>query len=389
MDELSMVRGLLAEPPPSPQVVAEGRKRLLGLPAAVVPPARRIKRAALRSALALGLTGVAAAAALAVTTLISGAGTSPGGGAPVITDTSARTVLLAAAAQAASAPTRGTYWHVRSMSKTTLPQMFGHGANRYTLEQLSVTEKWTSHAGRTWLGRREWVRPKTHEDEAAWRRDGAPSRWCIGQTDTAPPRPICLRTAPGTASVTRFGQDTFRITEGHDLTLGQLQRLPADADALRAWLVGIARHDLDPSAGTAVVDLNVENELSDLLVDFPVPPGVRAAAFRALADMPGVTSGGVRRDEIGRLGFGIVIHGPRALAILGGGNPVTARAGKLTRTLIIDPKTSHILEDQTRIGGRSEPAFDTLILEVGWTNGRPHKPALPHAAQRAGERLRA
>jgi hypothetical protein len=388
MDELAMVRQLLAEPAPSPQVVAEGRERLLGSPDRGVPRARRIRRAAVRSALVLGVAGAAAAAALAVETMVSGAGTSPGGGAKIVTGGSARTVLLAAAVQAESDSASGKYWHVRSVSRTTPPRRFGHGENRYTLEQLSVTENWTTHAGRTWLGRREWVRPKTHEDEVAWRRDGAPSRWCLGHTDTTPPQPICLRTAPGTASLTRFGQDTFQITEGHDLTFGQLQRLPSDPDALRAWLIRIAKHDLDPSAGTAVVDLNVENELSDLLVYPPVPPRVRAAAFRALADMPGVVSIGPTHDELGRAGVGIELKPAHAVAVFGGVSPVTAPA-KLTRTLIIDPNTSRVLADQTTIGNRSEPSIDTLILEVGWTNERPQKPALPDAVPLAGEPLSA
>jgi hypothetical protein len=389
MDELTMVRELLAEPAPSPQVVAEGRERLLGSAAGAVPPERRLKRPALRSAvLALGVTGAAAAAALAVATMGAGPGASPGGGARVATGGSARTVLLAAAVKAESDSTAGRYWHVRSVARTTLPRKFGHGAHRYTLEQLSVTENWSTHTGRSWLGRREWVRPKTAQDEAAWRRDGAPSTWCIGQTDTSPPQPICLRTAPGTASLTRIGQDTFQITEGHDLTFKQLQRLPGKPAALRAWLVRIARHHLDPSAGTAVIDLNVENELSDLLVYYPVPPRVRAAAFRALAGMPGVVSTGPTHDELGRPGVGIELKTEHAVAVLGGGSAVAA-TGKLTRTLIIDPATSHVLADQMRIGDRSEPAIDSLILEVGWTNERPHNPAFPDAVPPAREALRA
>ena len=174
----------------------------------------------------------------------------------------------------------------------------------------------------------------------------------------------------------RFGQDTFRITEGHDLTFGQLQRLPSDPEALRAWLIRIAKHDLDASAGAAVVDLNVENELADLLVYPPVPPRVRAAAFRALADMPGVMSIGPTHDELGRAGIGIELQPAHGVAVLGGGGPVAA-AGKLTRTLIIDPDTSRVLADQTRIGNRSEPSIDTLILEVGWTNEKVQKPTLP------------
>jgi len=388
MDELTMVRDLLAEPAPCPEVVAEGRERLLHSAAGAVPPAGRIRRPALRSALALGITGAAAAAALAVATMGSGPGIFPGGGAKVVTGGSARSVLLAAAVKAESDAASGTYWHVRSVSRTTLPRKFGHGENRYTLEQLTLTENWTTHAGRSWLGRRQWVRPKTHEDEVAWKRDGAPTRWCLGQTDTSPPQPICLRTAPGTASLTRFGQDTFQITEGHDLTFTQLQRLPRDPDALRAWLSRMARHDLDPSAGTAVVDLNVENELSDLLVYHPVPPRVRAAAFRALADMPGVVSTGPTHDELGRAGIGIELKPEHAVAVLGGGSAVTG-PGKLTRMLIIDPHTSHVLADQTRIGARPEPAIDTLILDVGWTNERPQRPAVPAAVPPAGEALSA
>jgi hypothetical protein len=264
------------------------------------------------------------------------------------------------------------------MSRATLPQRFGHGDDRYTLEQVSVTEKWTTHDGRTWLGRRGWVRPKTPEDEAARRRDGAPSKWCMGETDTEPPQPICLHTAPGTASVTRFGED---VTEEHELTFGQLQRLPHDPDALRAWLVGIARHDLDPSASAAVVNQNVAAELSDLLVDPPVPPGVRAAAYRALADMPNVTSISPTRDELGRAGVGIEIaEGVGWIAVPRDGGPVMGPARELTRTLIIHPDTSRVLADATSIGNRSDPSSDTLILRVGGTNEKPHKPALRWAA---------
>jgi len=378
MDEMTMVRRLLAEPAPSPDIVAESRERVLGSPAGARPRTRRTKRLAIGSALALSLAAAAAAVAVFVAALAPGGGTIRGGGGRGVTEQTARGVLLAAAVRAESAPTSGTYWHVRSMSRTTLSHRFGHGDNRYTLEQISVTEQWTTHAGRTWLGRREWVRPKTPQDEAAWRRDGSPTTWCTGHTDTDPPQPICLRTAPGTASVTRFGPDTFQLTEGRKLTFGQLQRLPSDPDALRAWLVRIARHDLDPSASAAVVNLNVAGELSDLLVDFPVPPRVRAAAFRALADMPNVTSIGPVRDELGRPGVGIQIgFGVNAIAVLGDGSRFVGPSGKLTRTLIIDTQTSLVLADETSIGNRPQPVDDTLILGVGWTNEKPHKPARP------------
>ncbi len=119
-------------------------------------------------------------------------------------------------------------------------------------------------------------------------------------------------------------------------------------------------------------------ELSDLLVDPPVPPGVRAAAYRALADMPNVTSIGPTRDELGRAGIGIEIaEGVGWIAVPGDGGRVTGPASELTRTLIIDPHTSRVLADETSIGNRSDPASETLILGVGWTNEKPRRPALP------------
>jgi hypothetical protein len=128
----------------------------------------------------------------------------------------------------------------------------------------------------------------------------------------------------------------------------------------------------------------VAAELADLLVYLPVPPGVRAAAYRALANMPRVTSIGPTRDELGRAGVGIEIAEGRGWTPVPG-DPVrchdkhrcypAAPARNITRTLIIDPGTSHVLADETTIGKNSYS--DTLILGAGWTNEKPHKPALP------------
>jgi hypothetical protein len=383
MDEMSMVRDLLEEPEPSAQIVKQGRQRLCS---AAVRPVWWKRRFALWTGTALAVAG-AAATVVMVALMLSGATTPPSasGGGPAATGAgaSARGVLLAAAEQAASTPSDGSYWHVRTVAQTALPQIFGDGENRYSLEHTSVTEKWTSRAGRTWLGRRDWVQPKSAEDKAAWKRDGSPSEWCIGHTDTDPPEPICLHTAPGSASLTRVGQDTFRIAEGHDMTFEQLQQLPTDADTLLRNLTELAKHDLDPSASSAVITLNVESELANLLVDFPVSPNVRAAAFRALANMPDVTSIGTTKDELGRGGTGIEIRNPQVAVLVGDGSAVSAREGNVTRTLIIDTVTSQILADQTTISHDAAPTVERLILDSGWTNEQPHQPSEPGASARA------
>jgi hypothetical protein len=381
MDEISMARRLLAEPPPEPHVVAEGRARLLAAAAhggrmtRIARPTPTTGRVAFRRSVALGLTGALVAAVLAVATLVPGVGTSPGGDAPTA-DGSARDVLLAAALRAESVPMSGAYWHVRSMSTTTWPRELGRGDNRYTVELRSVTELWTKRNGHTWRGQRQWVRPKSQEDEAAWRRDGSPSKWCMGNTDTEPPQPNCLHSAPGTASLTRVGEDTFVVVEGRGLTFAQLQRLPDDPGALRDWVGDAVEDDLDPSVSADILDFNLAEVLANLLADVPAPPGVRAAAYRALADMPNVTSIGPTRDELGRTGVGILIDaGDWAGVVFPGGRRF--KSGELTNTLIIDPDTSHVLSTQANVGKSSDPASGTLILEVGWTDEEPHEPARP------------
>ena len=127
------------------------------------------------------------------------------------------------------------------------------------------------------------------------------------------------------------------------------------------------------SASAEIVDDNVAEVLANLLVDVPAPPGVRAAAYRALADMPNVKSIGPTRDELGRAGIGILIDTAGIVVTTGG----PYKAGKVTRKLIIDPDTSHVLASETKVGNSSDSFSGTLILEIGWTDQEPHEPELP------------
>jgi hypothetical protein len=175
-------------------------------------------------------------------------------------------------------------------------------------------------------------------------------------------------------------EDTFVVVEGRELTFAQLQRLPDDPEALRDWVVDAVEDDLDPSVSAEVLDDNVAEVLANLLVDVPAPPDVRAAAYRALADMPNVRSIGLTRDELGRAGVGILIDIDGILIDTAGivvtrGGPY--KAGKVTRKLIIDSDTSHVLASETKVGESSDSFSGTLILQVGWTDGEPHKPELP------------
>ncbi|UBU10493.1 hypothetical protein [Nonomuraea gerenzanensis] len=189
-----------------------------------------------------------------------------------------RQILLTAATSAASATSRGTYWHVRKL----------HDGTRQS-------ELWVTRQGRAWTAEQGRVTRVT-------------------------------------------GRAPFSMA-GRDLTFEQIQALPADAAALRERVSAM----LPPGSQGLLADA-----LGGLLWTKPSPPGVRAAAYRALADLPEVRYLGTATDERGRAGEAFSF-----------GLPTGVR-----RTLIIDPGTSQVLSSQD--GTRSE-----LVLVAGWTDEGP------------------
>ena len=138
--------------------------------------------------------------------------------------------------------------------------------------------------------------------------------------------------------------------------------------------------DLDPAASTEIIDANVADLLANLLVDVPVPPAVRAAAFRALAEMPNVTTSGPARDDLDRAGIGIRIRigDGRDFFVVGSPGIRPHRVtGQLTRELTIDPDTSQVLASQIAAGDGNDPIVESLIVQVGWGDAGPHEPKLP------------
>ncbi|NJP89119.1 hypothetical protein HCN51_06585 [Nonomuraea sp. FMUSA5-5] len=189
-----------------------------------------------------------------------------------------RQILLTAATSAASATSRGTYWHVKKL----------HDGARQT-------ELWVTRQGRAWTAEQGRVTRVT-------------------------------------------GRSPFSMA-GRDLTYDQIQALPADPGELRERVAAML-----PAGSEGLL----ADALSGLLWTKPSPPGVRAAAYRALADLPEVRYLGPATDERGRTGSAFSF-----------GLPSGSR-----RTLIIDPGTSQVLSSED--GTRSE-----LVLVAGWTDEGP------------------
>lgn len=202
-----------------------------------------------------------------------------------------RSILLAAATTAASGH-EAAYWHIGKL----------HDGDR-------LTELWATRDGRAW----------TCSLDAA-----AAKETCSGRGRVVP--------------VT--GRAAFSMA-GRDLTFQQIQALPSEAAALRQRVAALL------PAGSA--DL-LADALSGLLWSKPSPPAVRAAAYRALADLPGVRYLGGRADPRGRAGEAFAYDLPTGVR----------------RTLIIDPATSQVLASTDGGTGHSE-----VVLTAGWTDQPP------------------
>ncbi|WP_146103584.1 hypothetical protein [Nonomuraea solani] len=139
------------------------------------------------------------------------------------------------------------------------------------------------------------------------------------------------------------GRSPFSMA-GRDLTFDQIQSLPADAAALRERVTAM----LPPGSEGLLADA-----LSGLLWTKPSPPWVRAAAYRAMADLPEVRYLGTETDAKGRTGEAFSY-----------GLPTGAE-----RTLIIDPVSSQVLSSVDARGGRTE-----IVFSAGWTDKGPDLP---------------
>jgi hypothetical protein len=304
--------------------------------------------------LASGLA-VAAVAASAAIVLASGNPAGPGGspsarpssgerpapgGRPAGGGQSARQVLLAAASVAAvSKDARGRYWYV----KETLTEP-GY---------RQVQETWTPP-----YGTRQWVWAGKKSNNHVMEFPNTPGFALTGDIGSL----WSLENLPAVHMSPRQMRHDMQIRrqlmlylKAHPgslqpgvLTFGQLQKLPANPVALTAKIVAIN------SAAKRWMPLpdpqreQVFLSLTNLVAGLPVPPQVRAAAFRAMAALPGVTSLGPADGGQG-LRFGL--------------------GGSKSATLVVDPATSQVKETLTVVGVGGEVSSDSVAAQ--WTNHRP------------------
>jgi hypothetical protein len=314
MDELDMLKDALAKPGPSSDTVRKGRSQLEQL----IRQRSRTRRPGWWIA-GIGLTAAAVAAAVTAAVIFT-PGTphtrlaAPGRSTairhrPATAKQSVQQTLLTAAASAQRAPAgSGTYWYVRVRAAT------GNG------NKLYLAESWTKRDGQTWIRNRG----------TGW------------QVIELPRSPITL--------------GPFFLG-GRELTVHQIQHLPADPAALTRWIVtNAARHggkSGGPVPSKAQEREDIFDSLISLLSELPATPQVRAAAFRALAALPGVTS-------LGQVSGG---QGVR-LTLLGGEQA----------TLIIDPASGQIRATNFFVDNQGATFWQQIpnaTITGRWTNTLP------------------
>jgi hypothetical protein len=293
MNDLQTLRAALTTDEPAQDVVDRSRHRLQNH----MLGGRRRRRVG-PLAIGAGVLAAAVAAGVVVATLPDTPAPAPvpQAAAPVVV--TGQEVLLAAATVAAQAPAgTGTYWHVK-------------------IDESQDYEYWTKADGHVWFR-------------------GAKSGGRVV--------PLTLPTP-------------FRLG-GAEVTMDQIQKLPAEPAALRDWIANAVAHsDIRTSAGPLTASQRqqaVLEGLVSLVSTLPAPPAVRAASFRAIAAYPGVRAVGAVPG-----GQGLQVPGPGGSALLVV-DPATGRVNQTSMYVTADGAVAQAAEGTT------------MAISAEWTDNLP------------------
>ncbi|MFF4195379.1 CU044_5270 family protein [Nonomuraea sp. NPDC001831] len=364
--DLTLIRDLYAAPPPTPEVLADGRARLAEAYASSMdagvrreeqrPPLRALPDGG-RARRRWPLVGASLAGAAAVTvaaTFLTAPSTPSTPATPVASAAPARLsageILLAAAGSVTPDAGDGAYWRRDGVAGRYERAPGGH----YTLKTSRSIELWLPKAaGRpTWVIRQDLgAEPATPEDETAWRAAGSPRTWTLSRGTP----PVKLQAGPGERDAVRDDSGKTLTLLGTPMTPATLNALPTTPEALRDTLERL----VSKGYGKERVDMNAQLFETGvrLVMNFPTSPEVRAATYRMLAALPGASAESEATDPLGRKG-----------------QAVSRPAGPGERyRFVVDTATGLPLALESTIGqDRSYEAIRT----AAWTDEEPRLPAL-------------
>ncbi|MET0425206.1 MAG: CU044_5270 family protein [Actinoplanes sp.] len=328
----------------------------LGTPPCPVPlheaitPARRARRFRATALIPAGALAAAAVAAVVVVSLDAPA-TTPGTTTEAAPPLTASQLLLTAAEHTgADSPAAGRYLVTRVEDASVLTV----GADDATYEMMvrSSAETWLSRSGREAnrvISRPLGLTPLTPADVAAWQAAGSPRtvqvRKPLPDGKLGPGSPAKITAGARQSS----GWDGAAYAIGDtDVSVRDLEKLPSTPTALRTELLSYFQGgggDLPTDRQQWLLTVG-----TSLITDLPVSGPVRAAAFRMIADLPGVRSLGTVADRKGRPGQGFAFTST---------SPVT---GGIEHRFVIDPSTGRALGQESRV---ATPGGTTATRDVG------------------------
>jgi hypothetical protein len=361
---------LAAARPASLDPVLDPRRRTRDLDAAMVASMESgarpgtARRRARRMTLSLAVAGAVAATAVTVAVVGHDGSAVPGAPQARPTDLSARTILLSAAESTEKTSVGGgAYWMTyEQQGRVTV---VGAAGARYVIEARTQVKQWVGLGRRpSWQAERELgARPQNRADMAVWNKAGSPTRWNL-------PRPLKPWSTEGTAWKTTKLPVRLNLMGSAE----ELRALPDDPTRLRAYLL----RDKNDSEGQVSAAEWLYASAYDLLAYEPVSAKVRAAAYRMLADVPGIQTVGRTTDPLGRAGVAVAFR--------------RDVRGDSEQRLVVDPSTGRLLAEETvliRPGTAREPEPgrgglppETVappgtvlnyraMLQATWTNSAP------------------
>ncbi|WP_131736645.1 CU044_5270 family protein [Actinomadura roseirufa] len=377
MNEITELRQFRSAVPAEP-VAAEQTMRVmaeLGSGRAATParPALRGRFRLTPLRLSLGLGALAATGTAVAVILSAVGGGTPGPQHTAAGQSSPRISLIAAAEKLEREPAgSGTYWRVRSKESQQY-WAHGKGKEKYVIDQRATNDMWQPAANTgnpVSISQGLGTSPATPADREAWRRAGSPADWPIGNgmrvKASAGERAANFQ-PPGSGSGLSLGSRT--------LSLNELKQLPTDPGALKALILEQRTRDI----GRGLAPKNGFSEVEtiymtvDSMTTLPVPPRVRAAAYRLLASTPELQVQGRVRDPLGRVGVAVALRGGLAVTGSSGEDSETSR---IEQRLIIDTASGRLLaRTYSTIGGSRQLVTYTAYESMGWTSERPQLPA--------------
>lgn len=265
----------------------------------------------------------------------SAATESPGSGEDVRVD--GHFELLSAARKAETSVAEGTYWQTTTRSENV--EIAGEKGQLFAVRSTS-TDEWSvgvrPGTGSLMVsGLDSETEPRTAADQARWHAAGSPRTVRVEIANKSGAKMIAYTMGTGRPMVTQTNIDDKIYAVGpRNVSYKDLRALPSTGGALRRYLERLYAEDNGAEAGTSGRSAWMLRQAAGL-VTMPVRPGVRAAAYRVMADLPGVRVVGHVTDPLGREGVGVAF-------------PVTFRTplGTTQERLVVNPSTGAMLSDE-------------------------------------------